>query len=94
MDGEGGKFGRGGINRRLCLVYMVDGRWWTVDRLSRASNEPVARGRAFAWTENRGENKLRRSMLAVPVGKYVRPGWSGLSKIERRAEQSKAGGSR
>jgi hypothetical protein len=32
--------------RRLCLVYMVDGGWWMMDRPSRARNEPVARGRA------------------------------------------------
>lgn len=45
--------------------------WWMVDRLSRASNEPVARGQGLLGREIGGENKLRRSMLAVPVGKYV-----------------------
>lgn len=93
LDGEGGKFGRGGINRRLCLVYMVDGRWWTVDRLSRASNEPVARGRAFAWTENRGGGKQAQTINASRARgevRQVRLVWSGKDGERSKARQEAA----
>ena len=68
LDGEGGKLGRGGITRRLCLVcrYIICG-WWI--GFPGQAMSPL-RGVGLAGTGNRGGgNKLRRSMLAVPVGK-------------------------